>query len=136
MVLFSITNIYSPPADTRHLNELEEALDPCNAGIAEGSSLKEYRHHVHAKELPHASYAPMVPCVGPESNMRKNHAVKEYYGKVRSIDDSCRKFYSSHSESELLQTESMRVTQMDDDTYEMWMGCMRSVERCYYVILK
>jgi hypothetical protein len=100
----------------------EEALDPCNSGIGEGSHLKTYRHHVHAKELPHASYAPMVPCTSHQGG-RASSGRGEYLDKVDDIVQTCSQFYASHMGSRVA-LENMRVGHMSDEMYHTWMSCM------------
>ena len=98
----------------------EDALDPCNSGIGEGSSHKNYRHHVHAKELPHVSYAGIVPCLAKGRRQGRD----EYHKKINDIVKVCSEFYAPHNGGES-PLENGRVGDMSDEMYDTWMACMR-----------
>lgn len=77
---------------------------------------------MHSKELPHASYAPMVPCVSREVGGLVGSR-GGYLEKIDSIVQACSEFYAPHQVSRVA-LESMRVGHLSDEMFHKWMSCM------------
>jgi hypothetical protein len=99
------------------LSVTEDALDPCDSGIGEGSALKKYREQVHAQELPHVSYASMVTC---HSDQRGEATPMQR--SLSAIISSCDGYSNNHrGVRESLAKE--RIEDLDNDSYRTLMDC-------------
>ena len=104
---------------------IEDVLDPCNSGIAEGTSDKKYRIRTHAKEIPHVSYASTLSCQTlKHNNENENNDTPEDWRVIRlnDVKKACSRLYEPH-----LRVHDKLATgnfdDLDNDSYRAWMDC-------------
>lgn len=106
---------------------IEDVLDPCNSGIAEGStSDKKYRIRTHAKDIPHVSYASMMSCdILQNQNADSNNEINHDDWKTRrlhEVNDACSHLYDpAFQVQDKLSMGSF--DELDNDSYRAWMDC-------------
>lgn len=108
-------------------SEIEDALDPCNSGIGEGSQLKKYHTRVHAKEIPHVAYSSTVSCT-TETDILENEQKLWFQSKLINVLEACNTLYDPN----LRVREQLLVgnyEDLDNDGFRAWMDCTQYVER-------
>lgn len=126
---------------------IEDVLDPCNSGIAEGSTDKKYRIRTHAKEIPHVSYSSTLSCqilrnkknsidqnenIENENIIQNEHEIKSQrneldyddwrIAKYNDVNEACSRLY----DPKLNVHDKLLVGTFDDldnDSYRAWMDC-------------
>jgi hypothetical protein len=112
-----------PPPLSCYLDSVpEDALDPCDSGIAEGGSLKKYRQRVHAVEVPHVSYASKVSC---ESDPSSSNLEETKASALSEVLSACDRYVANQRAREMLVNVS--IEDLDNESYRTWMDCTQSV---------
>ena len=110
----------------RTSSEIEDALDPCNSGLAEGSQFKKYHTRVHAKEIPHVAYSSTVSCT-TETEILENEHKLWFQSKITNVMEACRALYNP----ELRVREQLLAGNYEDlenDGFRAWMDCTQYVD--------